>query len=59
MGKADEITRLILNMREIPWAGIHICFTGDWIQLPPVGAKRLCTPVTDGSSDSLAVAAYE
>ena len=58
IGLACELTRLIRNERDTPWAGIHVCFTGDWLQLPPVGAKRLCTPVSDGSNDSRANAAY-
>jgi len=58
IGLAETITRLIRNVNETPWAGIHMCFTGDWLQLPPVGAKRLCTPVSDSSNDSYTNAAY-
>ena len=57
LGLAEIITRDIRKDNR-PWGGIHICFTGDWLQLPPVKARRVFEKPDDARKCDHTIAAY-
>lgn len=46
-GAADQLTRKIMGMLNIPWGGIDLLFAGDWLQLPPVNSAPIFAPPQD------------
>ena len=58
IGLAETVTRKIRGNNR-PWGGIHICFTGDWLQLPPIGSRRMFEEPNDKFKDANTIAAFE
>jgi hypothetical protein len=50
LGAADLYTRS-LRKADKPWGGIHMLFTGDWLQLLAVKAASILTPLSDSKDD--------
>ena len=58
LGKAELRTREVKHNDQV-WGGIHILFTGDPLQLPPVAGPHFFKPLADKTNDFNSTAAYK